>query len=142
MGIVNKHHFQWLQEAQARLIDSFPEATTFAGLEAVNYKYSNQHTDSQVVRLSLCAFADRSSNLCTTIFHELTAENTDIGNSGRSAALRGLIQQLKDELNVNIANTTPADSVVTGPSSEPVVLPVAPALPEPAIEFCWPDGGH
>lgn len=142
MAIVNKHHFQWLQEAQARLLDSFPEATTFAGLDAVSYKHSNPHTDSQVVRLSLCAFTDRSSNFCTTINHELTAENTDIGNSGRSAALRGLIQQLKDELNVNIANTTPADSVATGPAYEPVVLPVAPTLPEPAIEFCWPDGGH
>lgn len=142
MSIVNKHHFQWLQEAQARLIDAFPEATTFAGLDCINYKHLSQHLDSKVVRLSLCAFADRSSNACTNHSYELTAENTDIGNSGRSAVLRGLIKQLKDELNVNIANTTPADSVASGPAYEPVVLPVAPTLPEPAIEFCWPDGGH
>lgn len=117
MSIVNKHHFQWLQEAQARLIDSFPEATTFAGLDCVNYKNLSQHLDSQVVRLSLCAFADHSNGPCTSLNYELTAENTDIGNSGRSAVLRGLIKQLKDELNVKITNTADGDSVATGITS-------------------------
>lgn len=142
MSIVNKHHFQWLQEAQARLIDSFPEATTCAELGSVSYKLPSSRSPIQVVRLQLCAFTANSSNTCSNLTYELTVENTDIGNSGRSAVLRGLIKQLKDELNVKIANTTTADSVASGPSSEPVDLPVAPALPESAIEFCWPDGGH
>lgn len=110
---ITRHHYLWVQEAQARLYDAFPQATTMVSLTAWNH---NQGTAAITLRLT--AFTDDGSN-CELVELNLTSfslgecrDNFDISDCGitaRTYEIRKLISQLQKELNDATTTSTPVN---------------------------------
>jgi len=124
MSQLNKQHLKWASIAEARLLDAFPDTSVFTQLTSIHYAHSTKQ-----VRLDLSVVYLPHSVNFQYVFNEQTP--TQIGLI--HLTLKGIITQLKEELNAKInKQVAPAvGSISVEPSRS---IPVGPVDPD------WLDG--
>lgn len=114
MSQLNKQHLKWASIAEARLKDAFPKASIFTTLVSINYSFG---TDE--VRLDISVLIEKT---CCNYQYKFN-NNTPTHLNAIHLTIKGIVTQLKEELNAKInKQTAPAvGSVPAEPVQRPAV---------------------